>query len=231
MEHLEKQVEDIEGDSWSVTMEITKANDEVEKQVKAYNLQAIKLKIVPETAELANGNDFRLKAGYNSDIETNFENNIKPMLKMMKIKSSENTRKKENEKFQINIKLEKAEESLNEGAERLAEQSKELAKFEAEIASLRQMSLTDKKNVSSELDTAQENLQKAEVDMKELQRAKQEALAEKEKQRSIVEEKLKAAQKELVEIEEVRRKIKASCQAQKEKLEVNVLLLCSYIVM
>lgn len=50
------------------------------------------------------------------------------MLKMMKIRSAETTRKKENEKFQIKIKLEKTEESLSEGADRLAEQGKELAK-------------------------------------------------------------------------------------------------------
>lgn len=46
-------------------------------EVAAYNRLAIALKLVPETAELANGRDFRLRSGFNSDIVASCESNIK----------------------------------------------------------------------------------------------------------------------------------------------------------
>lgn len=49
----------------------------METEIAAYNRQAIALKLVPETAELANGRDFRLRSGFNSDIVSDFENNVK----------------------------------------------------------------------------------------------------------------------------------------------------------
>ena len=49
----------------------------MENLVESYNSLAFRLQLVPETAEFANGKDFSLKVGFNSDIEGKFDNFIK----------------------------------------------------------------------------------------------------------------------------------------------------------
>ncbi|KAK3792692.1 hypothetical protein RRG08_020761 [Elysia crispata] len=77
IEQLEKQMADISTDNWKVNMEQAKHNEKLEVEVAKYNRHAIALKLVPESAEFADGKDFRLHVGFSSDLVMDFHHNVK----------------------------------------------------------------------------------------------------------------------------------------------------------
>merc|ERR1711912_31275 len=117
-----------------------------------------KLKLVPESAEFANGEDYRLKVSSYSDIETTFEHKIKPQIQVLKIKIDDNIWRKNRDKFQRQCELEKIEERVNDDTERLAKKEKELRKIEEEIDTMKKTSNLEKKFRSRELETVQQDI-------------------------------------------------------------------------
>ncbi|CAG5127359.1 unnamed protein product, partial [Candidula unifasciata] len=151
VEQLDKQIANIDTDNWNITIEQAKINEKVETEVASYNRMAIALKLVPETAELAGGKDYRLRSGFASDIVGSFEDVIKPLLTSMKKMCTTELHQKSKEKFQLTYEIEQFLEVINERKELVAQMTKELANKEAEIESMKQLLHSGKK--TEELET------------------------------------------------------------------------------
>ncbi|RUS88387.1 hypothetical protein EGW08_003843 [Elysia chlorotica] len=151
IEQLEKQMADISTDNWKVNMEQAKHNEKLEEEVAKYNRHAIALKLVPESAEFADGKDFRLHVGFSSDLVMDFHHNVKPKLTLMKKSLNEQYRSKKKEQFSLVCDTEKMQELLNDKKERVIQKERELARMEAEIETLKQTSSTEQRSQSEEL--------------------------------------------------------------------------------
>ncbi|GFO40239.1 kinetochore protein ndc80 homolog [Plakobranchus ocellatus] len=151
MEQLEKHTADISADNWKVNMEQAKQNEKLDAEVAKYNRLAISLKLVPESAEFADGKDFRLHAGCGSDVVMDFETTVKPKMTLMKKNLNEQYRSKKKEHFSLMCDTEKMQELLNEKKERLMQKENELAQMESDIDLLKQTSSSEHKSVSEEL--------------------------------------------------------------------------------
>ncbi|XP_012937749.1 kinetochore protein NDC80 homolog [Aplysia californica] len=216
VEMVQKQVEEIDADNWKVSMDMSNVNEKVENEVATYNRLAIVLKLVPETAELANGIDFRLFAGFSADIVGKFESTIKPMLKSIKNECMEEARRKDKEMFQLQCELEKLEESVHEQTEQMVQQEKKLASLEGEINSVKQMIHSDKKSVSSEMESVQQDLAQRESERAALEAARTEAEKDYKEAHRLLEGRRQEASKELSDLQELKKKVTEAVTAHKE---------------
>jgi len=219
VEQVEREIEEIEAENWKVNIEQTNVNDEVENLVATYNRQAIALKLVPETAEHANGKDFRLKSGFASDIEGKFENIIKPVLQMMKNHHNNNAWRKDKEMFQLQCQIEKNEELLNEENEIIAKGEAELSNIESEIASLKQNFHTDKKSGEDECENLKKELKKLELEYTTLEAREAELETKLQNTQLKLEETKKKTEESQAEMDRVRPIIQKKLQEHKEKVE------------
>lgn len=151
VEQLEKRIAEMDADIWQLNMEQAKHNEKLQEDVAKYNRLAIALKIVPESAECADGKDFRLHMGVSSDLVMNFQHNIKPKLMLMKKNLNEHDRSSKKEQFSLVCNIEKMQEMLNDKKERLIQKEKELSQMETEIEMLKKASTTEHKSMSEEL--------------------------------------------------------------------------------
>jgi len=222
VEQLEKQLEDMDGDNWKVQLEMAKVTEDVEKEVQQYNREAIKLKLVPETAPLAEGRDYRLKAGYSSDIERMFKENIMPVVTSMKIKHTDNLRSHDRNHFNLKCKIEKLEESNTETEERLAKKEKELATLESEISSLKLTFSTDKQTIASSVEGAQHDLEEVQKTSAQLEGQRAEVTVQHSAALRGLEERKVAAQKELQIMDDKRKQSKQKLDDYKAGMEEKV---------
>ncbi|BFZ10221.1 hypothetical protein BsWGS_13260 [Bradybaena similaris] len=211
LENLDKQIANIDTDNWNITTEQAKLNEKVEMEVASYNRLAIALKLVPETAELAGGKDFRLRTGFNSDIVGHFEDVLKPVLTSMKKTCTTELHQKSKERFQLAYEIEQFAEVINERKELVAQMTKELANKEAEIETMKQLLHSGKK--TEELETLRQESIRLEALAKQAEAEKVRVTEEYQKASKLLSKRKEEVKNLLAELEDRRQKAKGQVHA------------------
>ncbi|XP_059170882.1 kinetochore protein NDC80 homolog [Physella acuta] len=168
VEQLEKQIANIDLNIWNLSIEQAKLNEKVDEEAITYNILAIECKLVPETAEHAQGQDFRLRPGVSSDPVSDFEKKVQPKLTSMRKCCQESIGKTKKSIFQLANENEQFQEVLSARRDKIVKLQKELISVESNIEQMKQMSNSDKKSQVSEIDALELDVVQLESSCKQL---------------------------------------------------------------
>lgn len=131
IEQLEKERDYFDQQIWEKEMQYAKKHEETEKQIREYNEMARKLKLIPPSAENANGIDFEMHFNPHSQrpdqrAHMDFKGTIKPALLRLKQHISEKTRT-------IQSQIITEEEAFDQISEMVSDKQEEVTALEMKL--------------------------------------------------------------------------------------------------
>ncbi|XP_055954814.1 kinetochore protein NDC80 homolog isoform X2 [Patella vulgata] len=150
----EKEKESLDKEMWKIETDVAKSREKIEGISREYNSLAHTLKLIPSTAENAQGLDYEMKTSHQSTMKDDMEN-MKVSLTQFKKKCSAAVRQKETEKLNQQSTLEMIRETKNEAIEENNAIEKKLKQKEEELDGLKKMNHREIQMIQEEIESEQ----------------------------------------------------------------------------
>ncbi|KXJ22823.1 kinetochore protein NDC80 homolog [Exaiptasia diaphana] len=197
---LMKHLKDLEGNCdyldkkiWDLEMDYAKLHEEAEQNIREYNETARKLKLVPTTAENANGFDFEMHFNPQQlGVVSHYRDTLKPALIDIKEKITERTRN-------IQTQIMTDEEALDQLGDLITERREELENLESKQALMDKDFETKKEEMAKQHQTLTTELQERQQELINVKKQDKESTEVKQQQLLQLQER---ADKRTVELQE-----------------------------
>ncbi|PVD27937.1 hypothetical protein C0Q70_10513 [Pomacea canaliculata] len=154
-EALEREVKDLSSEIWKKEIAYGRLHEQLNSSIAEYSKLARAHKLIPVTAENANGIDFELHVSYQESESNNFDSIIKPALMAIKKQTMDKLHHAETCKLQEERNLEQFQESISESEQALAELEKEIKKIDEELECRKQLYQRDIDGLQAAVDNIQ----------------------------------------------------------------------------
>nr|KAG5696781.1 hypothetical protein BaRGS_012804 [Batillaria attramentaria] len=162
-EGLEREVDAIDADIWKKEMALARLHEQVDANISEYSKLARALKLIPSTAENAQGIDFELRSSFQEMDSNHFENTIKPALVAMKKRSMEVVHQAESAKLQEDRNMEQFMENITDMKQELAQLDKDIKTKEEELESRKKLYQRDIDGLQATIDQLQQDIRSLQV--------------------------------------------------------------------
>lgn len=173
-ESFEREVEAIDTEIWRIEMAIARFHEQMDGNISEYSKLARTLKLIPASAENAQGIDFELRSSFQEMDNSNFENIIKPALETMKKQSMEALHQAEANKLQ-------RERNVEEFMEHIVDMKQELGQLDKDIRTADEELDCRKQLYQRDTDALQAAIDKLQQEIRSLQMSSQMSLQDAEK--------------------------------------------------
>ncbi|ESP01445.1 hypothetical protein LOTGIDRAFT_230707 [Lottia gigantea] len=156
IDNLEKESESLDKDVWKSETDVARSREKIEGISREFNSKAHTLKLIPTTAENAQGIDYEMKTSHYSTMNDDHET-LRSALLDFKKRCSAAVRDRESEKLKQTNHIEMLKESVNVGEEENNFLEKNVKKKEEEIERVKKMNQREYEMLQEEIDS-EENI-------------------------------------------------------------------------